>query len=121
MGWAFYRGLYMFFAVGAAISFLPTILLAWDMNSLAWQISIGAMITNAGMVIGLALLDGLYQASKNFPPATMLTFASLALGAAAGLILGGIATDYWYLIAAPAFLAILSGIISGSAKKAITH
>ena len=121
MGSNLYRGLYIFFAVGAAISFLPSILLAWDMNSLAWQISIGAMITNAGMVIGLALLDGLYQASKSFPPATMLTFASLSVGAAVGLVLGGIAVDYWYLIAAPAVLAILSGIISGSKKDAGIH
>lgn len=121
MGSNFYRGLYMFFGMGAIISFLPTILLAWDMESILWQVSIASLLTNAGLVALLALLDGLYQASKNYAPATMLTFAGLSTGATVGLFLGGVVADFWYLVAVPTALTVLSGIISGSAKKTSSH
>lgn len=56
MGSNLYRGLYMFFGMGAIISFLPTILLAWDMESILWQVSIASLLTNAGLVVLLAFL-----------------------------------------------------------------
>ena len=121
MGSNFYRGLYMFFCMGAIISFLPTILLAWDMESILWQISIASFLANAGTVILLAILDGLYQSSKNFAPATILTFSGLATGSAIGLFIGGVFVDFWYFAAVPAALAILSGIISGSGEKTAAH
>ena len=121
MGASLYRGLHVFFAAGAAIFFLPTILLAWDLDSALWQISIAALMANVIGVITLSVLDVLFQASKNFAPATMLTFASLSLGAAVGLYLGGVVVDFWYLVAIPAGLALLSGIISGSTNNSASH
>lgn len=121
MGSTLYRGLYMFFAVGAAISFLPTILLAFDMDSLAWQISIGAMLTNAGIVIVLALFDGLYQASKNYGPATMLTFAGLTVGLFAGLLFGNVLAESWYYLLAPGIPLIIASVMSGINKQPASH
>jgi hypothetical protein len=121
MGSAFYRGLYMFFAVGAAISFLPTILLAWDMDSLAWQISIGAMLTNAGIVILLALLEGLYQSSKNYGPATMLTFFGLTAGLFAGLFFADAINELWYYLLIPGIPLLISSVMSGLQKEQASH
>lgn len=67
------------------------------------------------------LFDGLYQASKNYAPATMLTFAGLATGATVGLFLGVVVADFWCLVAVPAALAVLSGVISGSTQKISNH
>ena len=121
MGASLYRGLHIFFAAGASLLFLPTILLAWDMNSTLWQISIAAFMANVAGVITLSLLDALFQASKTFAPATMLTFASLSFGVAVGLNLGGVLVDFWYLAAIPAGLALLAGIISGSTSNSSSH
>ena len=121
MGSAFYKGLYVFFAAGTAISFLPTILLAWDMSSLYWQISIGAMVTNAGIVILLALLDALYQASKNFGPATMLTFSGLTIGLFAGLVFGDVLGELWYYLLVPGVLLLVSSIMAGMGKSPSAH
>lgn len=107
----------MFFGIGGALSFVPTILLAYDMTSIAWQIAVISMLTNVGLVISLSALDALYRASKTSAPATMLTFASLAVGAALGLMPGGSIGQFWYFIAAPALVAVLAGVMAGSGKK----
>lgn len=121
MGLSFYKGLYVFFATGGVISFAPTILLAGDRDSLFWQISIGSFLTNAALVVLLASLEGLYRASKTSAPATLLAFTGLAVGATAGLLAGGALTDFWYLIAVPAFLASIAGVMAGTGKRTHTH
>ena len=121
MNSALYKGLYMFFAAGAAISFLPTILLAGDMSSILWQLSMGSVLANVGMVIMLTLLEVLYQASSNFAPATLLTFSAPTLGLFAGLMFGDALDEFWPYLLAPGSLLVISFLMAGFRKQPSTH